>query len=52
MSKNEHCVLQTHLKQRRALKARFCEWRGVNSNNCNLKESGIDEIAEKWENSI
>ena len=32
MSKNEHCVLQTHLKQRRALKARFCEWRGVNSN--------------------
>ena len=32
MSKNEHCVLQTHLKQRRALKVRFCEWRGVNSN--------------------
>ena len=23
----EHCVLQTHWKQRKALKARFCEWR-------------------------
>ena len=32
MSKKEHCVLQTHLKQRRALKVRFCEWCGVNSN--------------------
>ena len=26
----EHCVLQTHWKQRRASKMRFCEWRGVN----------------------
>ena len=29
---HEQCVCKTYLKQRRALKARFCEWSGVNSN--------------------
>ena len=26
----EHCVLQTHWQQRKALKARFCKWCEVN----------------------